>query len=329
MTFKYNNAYIKDAATVAGPYEKKGPLRQYFDKTYDDLYFGEDSWEQAEIKLVRDSLNILLRKVSLTKNDVDLVIGGDLLNQISASTYGANGYGKSFIGIYGACSSSVLGMIIGSNFVDDGRVNNAIVTISSHNMSSEKQFRNPTEYGAPKPKSATFTATGSASVMITNEKNKIKIESATLGRIIDYEQNDPNDMGRVMAPAAIDTLKRHLDDLGRKTDYYDLILTGDLGRYGKDILKDYMAVNYDMELNNYDDCGAMLYDYENQEEVLAGGSGPVCSALVNFGYIFNQMRIGRLKRVLLIATGALFSPTLLYQKQNINSIAHAISLEVL
>lgn len=329
MTFKYDRAYVKDAATVAGPYEKKGPLRQYFDKTYDDLYFGEDSWEQAEIKLVRDSLNILLRKVSLTKNDVDLVIGGDLLNQISASTYGANGYGKSFIGIYGACSSSVLGMIIGSNFVDDKRVSNAIVTISSHNMSSEKQFRNPTEYGAPKPKSATFTATGSASVMITNEKNNIRIESATLGRIIDYEQNDPNDMGRVMAPAAIDTLKRHLDDLGRKADYYDLILTGDLGRYGKDILKDYMAVNYDMELNNYDDCGVMLYDYENQEEVLAGGSGPVCSALVNFGYIFNQMRTGKLKRVLLIATGALFSPTLLYQKQNINSIAHAISLEVL
>lgn len=329
MTFKYNNAYIKDAATVAGPYEKKGPLRQYFDKTYDDLYFGEESWEKAEIKLVRDSLDILLRKVSFAKNDVDLVIGGDLLNQISASTYGANGYGKSFIGIYGACSSSVLGMIIGSNFVDDKRVSNAIVTISSHNMSSEKQFRNPTEYGAPKPKSATFTATGSASVMITNEKNNIRIESATLGRIIDYEQNDPNDMGRVMAPAAIDTLKRHLDDLGRKADYYDLILTGDLGRYGKDILKDYMAVNYDMELNNYDDCGVMLYDYENQEEVLAGGSGPVCSALVNFGYIFNQMRTGKLKRVLLIATGALFSPTLLYQKQNINSIAHAISLEVL
>lgn len=329
MTFKYNNAYIKDAATVVGPYEKKGPLRQYFDKTYDDLYFGEESWEKAEIKLVRDSLDILLRKVSFAKNDVDLVIGGDLLNQISASTYGANGYGKSFIGIYGACSSSVLGMIIGSNFVDDKRVSNAIVTISSHNMSSEKQFRNPTEYGAPKPKSATFTATGSASVMITNEKNNIRIESATLGRIIDYEQNDPNDMGRVMAPAAIDTLKRHLDDLGRKADYYDLILTGDLGRYGKDILKDYMAVNYDMELNNYDDCGAMLYDYENQEEVLAGGSGPVCSALVNFGYIFNQMRTGKLKRVLLIATGALFSPTLLYQKQNINSIAHAISLEVL
>lgn len=327
MTFKYNNVYVKDSTTVAGPYEKKGPLKDYFDKTYDDLYFGEDSWEKAEIKLVKDSMNLLLKKTSFTKDDIDLVIGGDLLNQISASTYGTNGFGKSFIGIYGACSSSVLGMIIGSNFIDDKRVGNVVVTISSHNMSSEKQFRNPTEYGAPKPKSATFTATGSASVLLTNEKSNIKVESATLGRIVDYEQNDPNDMGRVMAPAAIDTLKKHLDDLGRNVDYYDLILTGDLGRYGKDILKDYMAVNYDMELTNYDDCGAMLYDYASQEEVLAGGSGPVCSALVNFGYVFNQMKKKKIKRVLLIATGALFSPTLLYQKENINSIAHAISLE--
>lgn len=327
MTFKYNNVYVKDATTVAGPYEKKGPLKDYFDKTYDDLYFGEDSWEKAEIKLVKDSLNLLLKKTSFTKDDIDLVIGGDLLNQISASTYGTNGYGKSFIGIYGACSSSVLGMIIGSNFIDDKRVDNVVVTISSHNMSSEKQFRNPTEYGAPKPKSATFTATGSASVLLTNKKSNIKVESATLGKIIDYEQNDPNDMGRVMAPAAITTLKKHLDDLDRSADYYDLILTGDLGRYGKDILKDYMAVNYDIELDNYDDCGAMLYDYATQEEVLAGGSGPVCSALVNFGYVFNQMKKKKIKRVLLIATGALFSPTLLYQKENINSIAHAISLE--
>lgn len=329
MTFKYNNVYIKDTATVAGPYEKDGPLGKYYDKTYTDLYFGEKSWEQAEIKLVKDSLGILLKKTSIPKSDIDLVIGSDLLNQISASTYGANGFGKSFIGIYGACSGSVLGMIIGSNFIDDKRVNNAIVTISSHNMSSEKQFRNPTEYGAPKPRSATFTATGSASLLLTNKKSEVRVESATLGRIVDYEQNDPNDMGRVMAPSAIDTLKRHLDDLGRKPDYYDLILTGDLGRYGRDILKDYMATTYDMELDNYNDCGVMLYDLENQKEVLAGGSGPVCSALVNFSYIYNQLKKKKLKRVLLIATGALFSPTLLYQKQNINSIAHAISLEVL
>lgn len=328
MTFKYNNVYVKETSTVAGPYEKDGPLKKYYDKTYNDLYFGEKSWEQAEIKLVRDSLDILLKKTKYSKGDIDLVIGGDLLNQISASTYGACGYGKSFIGVYGACSSSVLGMIIGSNYIDDNRVNNAIVTVSSHNMSSEKQFRNPTEYGAPKPRSATFTATGSASILLTDEKTDVRIESATLGKIVDYEQNDPNDMGRVMAPAAIETLKTHLEEMDRKPDYYDLILTGDLGRYGKDILKDYMGVNYDFNLTNYNDCGVMLYDLEKQKEVLAGGSGPVCSALVNFGYIFDELKKKKIKRVLLIATGALFSPTLLYQKQNINSIAHAISLEV-
>lgn len=327
MTFKYNNVYVKETSTVAGPYEKKGPLKKYYDKTYNDLYFGEKSWEQAEIKLVRDSLDILFEKTKYSRQDIDLVVGGDLLNQISASTYGTCGYGKSFIGVYGACSSSVLGMIIASNFIDDKKIKTAVVTVSSHNMSSEKQFRNPTEYGAPKPKSATFTATGSASVLLTNEKTGVRVESATLGKIVDYEQNDPNDMGRVMAPAAIETLKTHLEEMKRKPDYYDLILTGDLGRYGKDILKDYMGVNYDFDLENYNDCGVMLYDLDKQKEVLAGGSGPVCSALVNFGYVLDELRKKKIKRVLLIATGALFSPTLLYQKQNINSIAHAISLE--
>ena len=196
-------------------------------------------------------------------------------------------------------------------------------------MSSEKQFRNPTEYGAPKPHSATFTSTGSASCLLTNKKNSVRIDCATIGRIIDYNQNDPNDMGRVMAPAAIDTLKRHFEETGRDPSYYDLILTGDLGMYGKEIVKDYMLNTYDIDLySNYNDCGVMLYDLDRQEEVLAGGSGPVCSALVNFGYIFDELKKKKLKKVLLVATGALFSSTMVYQKQNINSIAHAISLEV-
>ncbi len=329
MTFYYQNVYMKDTATVVGPYEKDGPLKKYYDKTYSDLYFGEKSWEQAEIKLVQDSLTILMKKVGMKKEDIDLVVSGDLLNQISASTYGTNGVGKSFIGIYGACSSSVLGMILASNFIDDHRVSNALALVSSHNMSSEKQFRNPTEYGAPKPSSATFTATGAASCFLTREKCDVRIESATLGKIVDYEQNDPNDMGRVMAPAAIETLKKHFDETGRNPDYYDLILTGDLGRYGKDIVKEYMMNVYGIELSDrYNDCGVMLYDLEKQEEVLAGGSGPACSALVAFGYVFHELQKKKLKKVLLIATGALFSPTLLYQKRNINSIAHAISLEV-
>ncbi len=330
MTFNYKNVYIKDTATVCGPYEKNGPLKKYFDKSYDDLYFGEKSFEKAEIKLVKDALALLLKKAGIKKENIDVTIGGDLLNQITASTYGTYSVGKSFVGVYGACSSSVLGMIIGSNFIDDKRVKNACVVVSSHNMSSEKQFRNPTEYGAPKPSSATFTATGGAACLLTNEKSNVKVECATLGKIVDYSQNDVNDMGRVMTPAVIETLTTHLKETNRTVDDYDLILTGDLGRYGKAILIDYMKKTQDIDLSkNYNDCGVMLYDLERQEEVNAGGSGPVCSALVNFSYIYDQLKKKKLKRVLLIATGALFSPTMVFQKENIYSIAHAISLEAI
>lgn len=327
MTIYYNNVYLNNTSCVAGPYEKKGLLCEYFDKSYSDLYIGEKSFEKGEIKLVKDSLSILLKKSKLNIDSIDLVVGGDLLNQITASTYGSVGIGD-FIGIYGACSSSVLGMIIVSNFIEGGFINRGISLVSSHNMTSEKQFRYPTEYGAPRPNSSTFTATGSASCLLSNKKSNVKIESSTLGRIIDYGENDPNDMGRVMAPSAIDTLLRHLKDTGRSVDYYDLILTGDLGKYGMEIFKDYLDKEYDITLSNYNDCGVMLYDLEKQSDVHAGGSGPVCSALVVYSYIYELMKKKKLKKVLFLATGALFSPLLLYQKENINSICHAISLEV-
>lgn len=329
MTFTYNDVYIQDTATVAGPYEKKGPLKRYFDKTFDNLYYDEESWEKAEIKSVKESLKLLHKKAGLKRKEVDVILGGDLQNQIAATTYGAYNFSKCFLGLYGACSTSVEAMIIGSILIESKKVKNAIATVSSHNMSAEKQFRNPTEYGAPKPKSATFTSTGSASILLTKEKTDIKVESSTIGQIIDLNQNDPNDMGKVMAPAAIDTIKRHLKDLNRKPDYYDLIVTGDLGVYGKEILKDYMSEEYDINLeDNYNDCGVMLYDLTKQKECLAGGSGPVCSALVSFGYIYHEMKKKNLKKVLIVATGALFSPTMVYQKENIYSIANAISLEV-
>ena len=327
MTFYYKNVYLNNTSCVTGPYEKKGPLGDYFDRSYKDLYCGEKSFEKGEIRLVKDSLSILLRKSNISKENIDLVVGGDLLNQITASTYGSVGIGD-FIGVYGACSSSVLGMIIISNFIESGFINRGISLVSSHNMTSEKQFRYPTEYGAPRPLSSTFTATGSGCCLLSNKKSNIKIESATLGRIIDYEENDPNNMGRVMAPSAIDTLVRHLKDTGRDSNYYDLILTGDLGKYGKEIVKDYMREEYNIDLTNYDDCGCLLYDFEKQKEIHAGGSGPVCSALVVYSYIYELMKKKKLKRVLFLATGALFSPLLLYQKENINSICHAISLEV-
>jgi len=330
MTFKYNKVYLNNTYTVVGPYEKKGPLNKYFDDSYDDLYCDTDTWDKAEVKLQEESMKKVLRKNRMTKENIDLVISGDLLNQVCASSYAAEKIGKPFLGVYSACASNVEGLIIGSNFIENNQVKTCLCSTSSHNMSSEKQFRNPTEYGAPKPSSATFTATGGASAIISNIKSDIKIESSTLGKIIDYEQKDALNMWAAMAGAAADTIKTHLEDLNRDASYYDLIVTGDLGIYGKEILKEFLMKEHGINISkNYNDCGVMLYDLKKQKEVLAGGSGPVCSALVTYGFILNQMKAKKLKRVLIVATGALFSPTFLYQKQNILSIAHAISLEAI
>ena len=297
MTFYYKNVYLCDTATVTGPFEKDGPLRDYFDKTYDDLYIGEKSFEKGEIKLVRDSLVMLLKKIGLTKYDIDLVIGSDLLNQITASTYGCYSVGKGFIGVYSACSGSVLELIIASNFIESGFISNSICVVSSHNMTSEKQFRYPTEYGSIRKKTSTFTSTGAASVFLSNKKSDIRIECATLGQIMDYSQNDPNDMGRVMAPSAINTLVKHFEETGRTPQYYDLILTGDLGMYGMGIVKDYLVEKYNIVLDNYNDCGVMLYNLNTQNDIKAGGSGIVCSALVVYSYIIDLMKTKKLKRV--------------------------------
>lgn len=330
MTIKYNNVYVLDTSTVAGPYEKKGPLGQTFDKTFDNLYNGEKTWEKAEIKALNDSIKILLNKTNKKNTDIDIILAGDLLNQITPSCYGIKDFSIPFLGIYSACSISTEGIIIGSTLIDSKQASNVIAATSSHNMTSEKQFRNPTEYGAPKPMTSTFTSTGAASIMLTSKKTDIKVECATVGKIIDYNQKDPLHMGAVMAPAAADTIFNHLKDTKRTIDYYDLILTGDLGVYGKSILIDYMKEAYNIDLSkNYNDCGILLYDLKKQKEIHAGGSGPVCSALVNYGLIFQKLRKKELKKVLLVATGALFSPTSIFQHENILSIAHAVSLEVI
>ena len=330
MTFNYKNVYVLDSSTVAGPYESNGPLSSHFDNTFDNLYNSEKTWEMAEKKALEEAIKIVLKKADKKKEDIDLIISGDLQNQITPSCYGSYKYNIPFLGIYSACATSIEGIIIGSSLIDSKKVNNVIAATSSHNMTSEKQFRNPTEYGAPKPRTATFTATGGASILLTSKKTNIKVESSTIGRMIDYDQNDPLNMGAVMAPAAADTIYRHLKDTNRSVDYYDLILTGDLGLYGKDILIDLMKSDYKIDISkNYNDCGIMLYDLDNQPEVLAGGSGPVCSALVNYGYIMEKLKKKELKKVLFVATGALFSPTTLFQHENILSIAHAVSLEVI
>ena len=329
MTFEFNNVYIKNTATIAGHLEGKGPLNKYFDKTYKDFYINSKSLEKSEVNLQKESIETLIDKENITKEQIDILISGDLQNQITASSYAAKDYEIPFIGVYSACATSTQSIILASTILESKKAKNIICTTSSNNLVSEKQFRNPVEYGAPSPKTKTFTSTGGASILLTNEKTNIKITSGTIGKIIDLNQNDPNHMGAVMAPAAADTIYNHLKNNNEKVSDYDLILTGDLGIYGKKILKEYMDQKYKIKLGeNYDDCGTMLYDIKNQKEITAGGSGPVCSALVTYGYIYNQMKKKNLKKVLFVATGALFSPTFIYQKQNILSIAHAITMEV-
>lgn len=329
MTNKYNNVYIKDTYTIAGTYENDGPLSKYFDKIYPkDMHFGESTWEKAEIKLQSESIKQLLDNNKLQDKDINLLISGDLQNQITASSYAARNFGIPYLGIYNACSTSSEGLAIAANYIESKKANNIIVATSSHNMVAEKQFRNPTEYGSPKHKSATFTATGACSILLTSKKTNIKIESSTIGKIVDKGINDVNHMGAVMAPAAADTIYRHLHNTKRSPNYYDLILTGDLGIYGKDILINYLKQNYNLDIsNNYNDCGTMLYNIKKQP-VFAGGSGPVCSALVNFSYIYKEMVKKKIKKVLIVPTGALFSPTLVFQKETIPAIAHAIGIEV-
>lgn len=328
MTSKFNNVYIGNTYTIASVYEKDGPIASYFDLVYDkDLYYGADTFEKAEEKMLHDSIEKLIDRSNLLDSDINYVISGDLENQIAASDYALRDFNIPFIGIFNACATFGLGLLIGANFIEGKRANNIIVSTSSHNMVAEKQFRNPTEYGAPKKKTTTFTSTGAASIMLTNKKGKIKITSITPGMVQDKGICDVNNMGAVMAIAAADTILRHFRNLKIKPNYYDLILTGDLGCYGKEILVDYLKTkNLDIS-KNYEDCGLILYDREKQS-VFAGASGPASSALVLCAYILKEMEKGKYHRVLLVPTGAIFSPTRTFQKDSIPSIAHAISFEV-
>lgn len=327
MTFKYTNVYINETSMITGPYEKSGPMQAYFDKSYDDLYFGTKTWESAESKLIEESVEFLLKKINKNKKEIDVHISGDLLNQIIASNFAANRIKIPFLGIFSACAASCESLIIGANMIESGQIRNCICTTSSHNNAAEKQFRYPIEYGGPKPKTSAFTTTAGVGAYLSYNKKGVKIESSTIGSVFELGITDPFNMGSSMVPAAGQTIYRHLQDTKREVGYYDLILTGDLGIYGKEILKDYMKKEYNLDLNNYNDAGTMIY-YDDQP-VLAGGSGPACLPLVVYGDIFQQMQEKKLNKVLIVATGALLSQVSANQKKVIPCIAHAVSLEAI
>jgi len=322
----FNNVYVKQASTIAGLVEKQGPLGKYFDNTYDDLYCGCKTFEQAEQKMLKEAIDTVFKKSKLRDKDIDVMFGGDLLNQITSSTYVSRDYKIPLIGTYGACSSSMLTLALASSYVEAGYAKNALAFTSSHNATAERQYRYPNEYGIQKPETTTYTASGAGAIIVSNMISDIKVTSATIGEVTDYEFTDANNMGVAMAPAAYKTLKEHFKDLKRDPSYYDLILTGDLSTYGKRIILELFKKD-NIELNNYDDCGLILFDKNNQN-VFAGGSGCACCALTTYSYILDKLHKKELKRVLVVATGALLSPTLIQQKESIPCIAHAVSLEV-
>ena len=329
MTINFNNVYLKETATVAGKDEKAGTFGTLYDKTYDDYYLGEGTFEQAEIKMIDDVVNIVTSKKGLNKDSVDVVIGADLLNQITANAYASVKFDKPFIGVYNACASMCEELLVGASLLQNNNVNNCLCIASSHNMTAERQFRNPVEYGCPKPKRATFTVTGSAAAILSKDKTNIKLTSSTIGVPTDMGVTDVYDMGSVMAPSAARTIYEHLKDTGRDASYYDLILTGDLGVYGKEILRRYLNEAYGINVDkNHEDSACIIYDRNTQTQVKAGGSGPACLPLVTYTHVLSQMRQGKIKKVLLVATGALMSPTMNNQKLSIPSVSHAISLEV-
>lgn len=323
----FNNVYVRESSTIAGPVEKEGPLNKYFDNTYDDLYCGCKTFEQAEQKMLKEAIDTVFKKSKLRDKDIDIMFGGDLLNQITSSTYVSRDYKIPLIGTFGACSSSMLTLSLASSYVNAGYASNALAFTSSHNATAERQFRYPTEYGIQKPATTTYTATGAGAIIVSNMISDIKVTSATIGEVTDYEFTDANNMGVAMAPAAYKTMKQHFKDLKREPNYYDLILTGDLSTYGKRIILELFKKD-NIELNNYDDCGLIIYDRVNQD-VFAGGSGCACCALTSYSYILDKLRKRELKKVLIVATGALLSPTLIQQKESIPCIAHAVSLEVI
>lgn len=322
-----NKPHIISTATVVGPFEGKGPLANDFDIVHADMYFGQDSWEKAEKVLLEESTSLAIEHAGLTKEQVQFFFGGDLMNQIISSSFAARTLSIPYIGMFGACSTSMESLAMASYIVNSGGAKYVLAGTCSHNASVEKQFRYPTEYGSQKPPTAQFTVTGSGAAVLSLEGNGPVVTSATIGRVIDMGITDPFNMGAAMAPAAVDTIEAHLRDLQITPSHYDLIVTGDLSKIGYEIANELLERHgIPIRETTYQDCGMMIYDYKKQN-VQAGASGCACSAVVTYGHLLKKVRKGELKRILVVATGALLSPLSFQQGESIPCIAHAVSIE--
>lgn len=318
---------ILASAAIGGPFEAQGNLADDFDLLHDDIWLGQDSYEKAERKFLEQACETAIKKAGLKKEDIQFFLSGDLMNQIMPSSFTARTLGVPYLGIYGACSSSMEGLSLAALLVDSGFAKNALIGTSSHNAAAEKQYRYPTEYGAQKPPTAQWTVTGAGAAVIGCEGEGPHVVSATIGRVIDMGISDPFNMGAAMAPAAVDTIESHFRELQIDPSHYDLIATGDLGKIGHRIAGDLLTAHgIKIPVEKLTDCGILMY--KSEQPVFAGASGCACAATTTYGHLLNRMRKGELKRILVIATGALLSPMSYQQKESIPCVAHAVAIEM-
>lgn len=318
---------IAATAAVVGPFEGEGPLGDDFDIVHGDSLLDQKSWEKAERTMLEEAAGIAIERAGVTKEQVQFYLGGDLMNQITSSSFAARTLTIPYIGVFGACSTSMESLALASFIVSAGGAEYALAGTCSHNSSAEKQYRYPTEYGSQKPPTAQYTVTGAGASVVTRNGSGPVVASATMGRVIDMGIKDPFNMGAAMAPAAVDTMTAHFRDLQIEPDHYDLIVTGDLGKVGHALVCDLLEKHrIPVDLNRYRDCGMMIYDYDKQM-VQSGGSGCACSAVVTYGHFMRRIRQGELKRILVVATGALLSPISYQQGESIPCIAHAVAIE--
>lgn len=316
---------ILSYASVVGKKEGEGPLARHFDVICDDTTFGEETWEKSESQMQKNAISKALEKAALSNADIDLLFAGDLLNQCIGSAYGLRDLNIPFYGLYGACSTMAESLSLASLFADNHLVRYAAAVTSSHFCSAERQFRQPLEYGGQRPPTAQWTVTGSGALIVGDSEKPPYVRAVTIGKITDLGIKDINNMGAAMAPAAASTIQAFLKDTKTNPGDYDLILTGDLGKVGSELLIDLLKRDSIDISQVHNDCGKLIYDFETQD-VHAGGSGCGCCASVLCSYILKRISEGALKNVLFTATGALMSTTSFQQGESIPGIAHLVWL---
>ena len=320
-----NKPKIIATGTVAGPKECAGIVGKYVDKTLIDDMYGESTYEKAECKMLAFAISQTIANAAVKEKDVDMLISGDLLNQIISASFAARDFEFPFLGVYSACSTMSESMAIGAAFINAGYAKKIVAATGSHFSSAERQYRYPLELGNTRPPQSQWTVTGAGGVMIADSGSDIAITHATFGKVVDFGITDVNNMGAAMAPAACNTILTHLKDTGRSPEDYDLIVTGDLGALGSRILKDLTwEKGVDIQKNHVD-CGEIIYNVVEKE--FQGGSGAGCSAVVFNSYIMDKLKKRKINRVLFAATGALLSTVSSGQGESIPCICHAISVE--